>query len=393
MSGRRTIIRNQIPESIARQGSTVALRQQVLAKKRRHAKGTPKPSTIAVYASVFVLIVAVVAVGYRAPQQSTGVANAAPVASNTQAQQTSVNEVVATNIAANLAETTNLSVASNVANMSVSLAAKSELAQTSDATISKPQILQPTADSHTIKNYVAKSGDTVGALSAQNGVSRETIAWANGLTSDAIPEGKTLKILPKDGVLYTVKAGDTLDSIAAKYGADQSRILLYNDLDQAGISAGLQIILPGGNLPETERPGYVAPRVINYGYTDTYSDSSYNGGNIYRASAGNRYSYGYCTWYVYERRAELGRSIPSFWGNASNWAYAAGYAGYTVNRTPEVGAIMQNGGGLGHVAIVESIADNGDLTLSEMNYGGGWNQIHRGRVVSAGQASLYNYIH
>ena len=169
----------------------------------------------------------------------------------------------------------------------------------------------------------------------------------------------------------------------------QARIVLYNDLDEAGLTAGAQIILPGGSLPETERPGYVAPRVVSYGYAST----GYNAGNMYRASAGNRYSIGYCTWYAYERRAELGRPIGSFWGNASNWAYAAGVAGYTVNRTPEVGAVIQNGGGLGHVAIVESIAENGDITLSEMNYGGGWNQIHRGRIITAGQATLYNYIH
>ena len=338
---------------------------------------------------VFALIVAVVAVGYRAPQPSAGVANASTVSADTGSQQTSVDEVVATNIAANLAETTNLSVAANVANMSVSLTAKSELAQSNEAVISKPQILTSSDDNRAIVSYTAKAGDTVDALSIQFGVSKETIKWANSLTSDAIADGKTLKILPTDGVLYTVKSGDTLASISQKYSADQARIVLYNDLDEAGLTAGAQIILPGGSLPETERPGYVAPRVVSYGYAST----GYNAGNMYRASAGNRYSIGYCTWYAYERRAELGRPIGSFWGNASNWAYAAGVAGYTVNRTPEVGAVIQNGGGLGHVAIVESIAENGDITLSEMNYGGGWNQIHRGRIITAGQATLYNYIH
>lgn len=222
-------------------------------------------------------------------------------------------------------------------------------------------------------------------------LTKETVRWANNLTTDAIPVGKTLKILPVDGISYTVKANDTVQSIATKYSADVSRVVLFNDLDvNTQISAGQELIIPGGVLPDTERPGYVAPRVTNY---NTYGTGGSSAGNIYRASAGNRYTFGYCTWYVYERRAELGRPIGSFWGNASNWAYAASSAGYTVNRTPEVGAIIQNGGGLGHVAIVESIADNGDITLSEMNYGGGWNQIYRGRVISAGQASLYNYIH
>jgi N-acetylmuramoyl-L-alanine amidase len=274
--------------------------------------------------------------------------------------------------------------------MSVSVAAESELTQSNEAIISKPQIVQVTQN-RSITSYTAVAGDTTDGLAAKYGVTKDTIKWANNLTTDAIAAGAVIKVLPISGVLYTVKAGDTLQSIATKYNSDQSRIVLYNDLDEAGITAGAQIILPGGSLPETERPGYVPPRVVTYGFSSGSSGS--NAGNIYRASAGNRYSYGYCTWYVYERRAELGRPIGSFWGNASNWAYAASSAGYNVNRSPAVGAIIQNGGGLGHVAIVESIAENGDITLSEMNYGGGWNQIHRGRVISAGQASLYNYIH
>lgn len=333
-----------------------------------------------------------VAVGYHAPQQVDGIANATTVSSDTQTQSTSVNELVATNVAANLAETTNLSVAPNVANLAVSLAAKSELAQSNDAVITKPQILNPTAESRAIVTYTTKAGDTVDALAVQYGISKDTIRWANDLTSDALEAGKVLQILPIDGVQYTVKTGDTLQSIAQKYNVDQARVVLYNDLDEAGLTVGAKIILPSGNLPETERPGYVAPQVETYGYSS--NTTGYNAGNdMYGASAGNRYAVGYCTWYAYERRAELGRPIGSFWGNASNWAYAAASAGYTVNHTPQVGAIMQSGGGAGHVAIVESIADNGDISLSEMNYGGGWNQIYRGRVVSAGQASLYNYIH
>ncbi|MBC7943611.1 LysM peptidoglycan-binding domain-containing protein [Candidatus Saccharibacteria bacterium] len=366
----------------------------MLAYNRKREKGTPKPSTIAIYASVFALIVAVVAVGYQAPQQTDGIANAATIGSDNQtSQKTSVNELVATNIAANLAETTNLSVAANVANLSVSLKAKSDLTQSNEAVIAKPQILQPTAQSRTILAYTAKAGDTVESLATQYGISKETIKWANNLTSDAIAAGQVIQILPIDGVRYTVKTGDTIQSIAQKYNVDQSRIVLFNDLEVTGLTNGAKIILPRGNLPETERPGYVAPRVATYGYNSTPSSPGSSTGNFFNASAGNRYAVGYCTWYVYERRAQLGMPIGSFWGDASSWAYSASSAGYTVNRTPSVGAIMQNGGGAGHVAIVESVLSNGDVVLSEMNYGGGWNQIHRGRVVSAGQATLYNYIH
>lgn len=366
----------------------------MLAYNRKRAKGIPKASSIAIYASVFALIVSVVAVGYQAPQQSSGMANATLVGSDIQNQKTSVNDLVATNLAASLAETANLSVAPNVANLSVALTAKSELAQSNDAVITKPQILQPTsADNRTIISYTAVAGDSAETVAAKYGISKETVKWANNLSSDAIVPGTVLQILPLDGVQYTVKAGDTVASIATKYNVDQSRIIIFNDLDEAGISLGAKIILPAGNLPEKERPGYVAPRVVTYGFNTNSGSNGSSAGNAYRASVGNRYTFGYCTWYVYERRAELGRPIGSFWGDATNWANAGASAGFVVNRTPAVGSIMQNGGGLGHVAIVENILDNGDIVLSEMNYGGGWNQIHRGRVVSAGQAALYSYIH
>jgi surface antigen len=365
-----------------------------LARRRKHAKGSPKASTIAIYASIFALIVALVSIGYRAPQQAEGIANAAAPTSDPLMNQTSVDQLVATNLAASLAETTNLTVAKNVANLSVSLTAKSELAQSNDAIISKPQIIQPATGSRAIISYTTNGSDTVTSIASQYNISTNTVSWANNLTSDSVATGKTLKILPLDGVLYTVKAGDTFESIASRYSVNQSRVSLYNDLEVSGLVVGNQIILPGATLPETERPGYVAPRT--YYPVDNGTGYAVGRSSIYAASAGNRYTYGYCTWYAYNRRAELGRSIGSFWGDASNWSRAARSAGLVVNNTPEAGAILEGGGSTwqGHVAVVESIAANGDVTVSEMNNAtyGGWG-ITDMRTISAGQASLYNYIH
>ncbi len=331
------------------------------------------------------------AVGYRAPQQSTTVANAASLTTTTQSQQTSVDNVVATNLAANLAETTNLSVAPNVASLAVSAKISSELAQTSDTSLSKPQIIQPTADSRAIKSYTAQVGDTTDSLAAKFGVSNDTIKWANGLIGDTLTVGKVLQILPTDGVLYTVKAGDTAQSIGDKYKVDPTRIILYNDLEEGGLKAGIKIILPGAILPNNERPGYVAPVVNSY----SYSSGSY----FASGSVGNRYAFGNCTWYAYERRAQMGHPVGSFWGNASTWAIAARANGYLVDKHPSAGAVLQiDGFGdrwtgyAGHVAIVERVDPNGDVFVSEMNYGGNFNRVTY-RTISAGQAALYNYIH
>jgi surface antigen len=110
------------------------------------------------------------------------------------------------------------------------------------------------------------------------------------------------------------------------------------------------------------------------------------------ATSSNRYAYGNCTWYVANRRAQFGQPIPNGWGNAATWAWYASVGEYAVNHTPSVGAIMQNGGGYGHVAFVENINPDGSILVSEMNnYAcGGFAQTNY-RTVS--NPSDYNFIH
>lgn len=360
---------------------------------------------IASYTSAFLLFVAVVAIGYQPPQTAKGdvrsvsdVSGVATVSTSAAtAKAPSVDELVATGVAAGLAERANLPIASNVANMSVSLSAKSELAQTDDTTITKPQIIQPTATNRTIQTYVTKEGDTVQSVAGQFNVSPDTVRWANNLQFDAVAPNTSLAILPVNGVRYTFKAGDTVDTIAAKYGTDASRITSYNDLELNGAADGQVLIVPGGTPPESERPGYVAP--VSRTTQNTNSNLGRNGGvinmGVARASAGNRYAPGNCTWYAYERRAQLGRPVGSFWGNANTWAMNARAAGYLVNNAPAAGAVLVDTAGYyGHVGVVERVLDNGDIVITEMNnYAyGGFNVVNT-RTISAGQAAGYQYIH
>jgi surface antigen len=301
-----------------------------------------------------------------------------------------VNDVVASNIAASVATATNLSVAPSVSSLAISTQIQSELPSSDDSSISKPQIIQVSAASRKITSYTVVAGDTPDTIAAKFGISKQTVKWANNLSSDNLTVGSSISILPRDGISYTVKAGDTIQSIADKYKSDASVITTYNDLEISGVTAGLKIIVPNGQLPNTEQPGYMAPVVYN-------SAPSNSGGYYagYRAgSVGNRYAYGNCTWYAYERRAAMGIPVGSFWGNGGSWAYSARAAGYSVNNVPAAGAVLVEAGSPGHVAVVESVSDDGTVVVSEMNNAayGGFNIINN-RTISAGQASLYQYIH
>ncbi len=404
MYDRRTIIRDSHDaHETARIGGTSASHYGTTARPRSFRRYFTS-SSVAMYSGVFLLILSLVAVGYRPPERVTATASAVNTSTNTSAVTTvSVDDVVATNVAANIAQTANLPIAANVANLSQSLTAESVLTENESNIVTKPQIVQPSADSREVQVYTAKAGDTVSKIADRYGVSAQTIKWANNMTSDAVEAGKKVKILPVDGVIYKVSSGDTIDSIAQRYGANKAALIAFNDLEITGLKNGSQIIIPNGSLPRTERPGYTAPAQqpsssfagVNYG--------NYSGGSgtsnpyLAGASAGNRYAFGNCTWYVYERRAQLGRPIGSFWGNAATWASYAQSAGFRVNGTPAPGAIMANGGGYGHVAVVESVDPGKSITISEMNgyrFGGGFNRVGTGQI-SWGEATsgYYQYIH
>lgn len=381
--------------------SALSLRTTALTSRihaARHARGV-NSTVVATYAGVFLLIVAMVAIGYRPPQKDS-VANAVgPTTGAQSTTQPSVDQIVATGIASDIATQANLPVAANIANLSQSLTKVDQLAQTDSSVISKPQIVQPTASGTAMRTYVAVAGDTVPAIAAKYNLDANTVRWANNLTSDALTPGQKLVLPPVNGVVYTVKSGDTIDSLASKYHSSHELIVSYNNLElSSSLTPGAQVIIPNGTLPTDEQPGYVAPATNNY--SPSYSSSYGIDPSVAAASAGNRYAFGNCTWYAYNRRAQLGIPVGSFWGNASTWAAYARAAGYLVDGNPAPGAVMASGGGYagyGHVAIVESVNSDGSINISEMNayrWGGGFDRVDHGTISAAeAHSGMYSYIH
>lgn len=364
----------------------------------RWAKKLQKSSVI-IYASAFLLIITLLAVNYKSGgvAESPGVVAATqglPAASANAPAKISVDQLSAAAAVTNIAETTNLPIAGDLREATTTLYIKKQLAQTDTEVISKPQIVQPTTSTDRgVKTYVVKEGDSIDTIAADHNISAQTLRWANNTTSDAVEVGKELTVPLVDGVVYTTKAGDTFDSLADKYKVDAERVMLYNDLEaDQPLQEGLKIILPNGDLPETERPGYVAPRQNTVSRSSAGSTTGVNYGYA-RISSGNRYAAGNCTWYAYERRVALGRPVGSLWGNAYSWASSARAGGFLVNQDPQPGSVFQTssgGGGYGHVGIVERV-DEQNVYVSDMNYAG-YNVVTH-RTIPRSALGGYSFIH
>jgi surface antigen len=345
-----------------------------------------------------------VAIGYQPPKKIDNNASALSTpSSTTTVDQPSVDQIVATDIAAGIATRADLPIAAKIADQSVSLAIQSQLAQNDTNTITKPQIIKPSGDNRAVTQYTVVAGDTVSSVAAKFHLAADTIKWANNLTADSVSAGTQLTVLPVDGVYYTVRSGDSLDSIATKFGTSAQSITAFNDLELSGLVVGSKIILPGGVLPTTERPGYVAPRSYSYGatFTSYHYAGGFMGGDILTrwvnsqsTTLGNTNAWGNCTWWAWERRYQMGMPLPSgSLGNAAQWNVTLAN-GHVVDSVPSYGAIIQNGGGYGHVGVVEAVNGDGSIIISEMNNyaAGGYNIVDK-RVIPASAVNNFNYIH
>jgi len=100
----------------------------------------------------------------------------------------------------------------------------------------------------------------------------------------------------------------------------------------------------------------------------------------------NHFAYGYCTFYVASRR-----TIPWF-GNAGTWLTGARGAGFATGVMPQVNAIIVTSESRwGHVGIVESLNEDGTITISEMNYSG-FAHITT-RTISTSYGAIKGYIY
>ncbi|HDM2830928.1 TPA: CHAP domain-containing protein, partial [Staphylococcus aureus] len=92
---------------------------------------------------------------------------------------------------------------------------------------------------------------------------------------------------------------------------------------------------------------------------------------------GQSYPWGQCTWYVHQRRKEIGKPVPLTWGNGGDWGDNAKAQGWEVGSKPKAGAGASVKPGnfgapppYGHIMFVEKVKKDGGIVVSEANVKG-----------------------
>ena len=113
-------------------------------------------------------------------------------------------------------------------------------------------------------NYTVKPGDTLYSIARNNNISVDTLIKDNGLTSNNLSIGQTIRIrTPQIGIEeecygpsytpptdntsyinYVVKRGDSLYSIAKKYNTTVTKITNLNNLTTSNLSIGQVLKIP-----------------------------------------------------------------------------------------------------------------------------------------------------
>lgn len=295
-----------------------------------------------------------------------------------------LDQLSSADIAVHVARLTSLPESPAVMQHADSVNAQMTITAADEKVVARPQVIN--TSTKTVKDiqvYVTQAGDTVSSIASKLGVSSDSIRWSNSLTGERLVAGKELIVPPSgvNGIVYTVKQGDTPESLAERYRTTKDQIVVFNDAEVGGLRVGSRIVIPDGIQPVTRSTGGV------------YSSGNFAWGGFAPVYSGNGYDYGYCTWWVAVRRAQVGMPIPSNLGNASTWKVLSQRAGMSVGNTPQQYAVIWTPPRdyYGHVGFVEEVYEDGRVRVSEMNVAG-WNRISS-KILTPEQAAIYSYIY
>lgn len=321
-------------------------------------------------------------VAHGAGSASNSLASPLAATANQTAVSNPLDQLSSADIAANLARATSLPEATAVTNQADTVSAELAITPAGTSLVAKPQVIETTIKSrYDIKDYVVQNGDTVTSVATKFNVTSDSIRRSNGIAGDALTPGNKIVIPPINGIVYTVKSGDTAQTVAAKYNANADQITAFNDAEIGGLRVGERILIPNGQQQTVS--------------TSPYASSSYAGsflGSAVATYGGNGYDYGYCTWWVANRRIQVGRPLPTNLGDAYTWPTRAAMEGLSTGTKPAAGAAMWFPEAYpGHIAYVESVNDDGSAVISEMNHLG-W-AVKDTRTIPDASSGAYKYIY
>jgi surface antigen/transposase-like protein len=243
-----------------------------------------------------------------------------------------------------------------------------------------------------IAKYTVKEGDTVSSIAKKFGIDAATILTeSKKYADDIIKPGEELTILPVSGTTERVDEGETLEGIARKHEANVKKIMAFNKLlNPSDVEVGQILIIPDGNreVKMRPRPEVQPSRRTQLAYNSYRSPRSYSSTPTVQPGprVGNKFPWGYCTWYAAQRRGDV-----TWRGSAGQWLNNAQAQGKATGRIPAKGAIIVTSESWwGHVGVVESV--QGDkVTISEMNYNG-YGVVSK-RTISNSSGVIKGYIY
>lgn len=353
--------------------------------KKRLVRFSIVTANLALIAAVGAAIVQVPSDASNGP---TRAAAPALLSSDVEADAKPLDAIASTDVAVEIARLARLPESTAVVNKADTASAKLAVSSTDDQVLSKPQIVETSLKSKKdIITYTVVEGDTVSSIAAKFGITPDTVRFSNGISGEAVEAGKQITISPVNGMTYTVKAGDTPDSLAAKYNVPKATLVSFNDAEISGTFKEGDVIV----IPDAIQPAEV--RTASYGIrSNRGGGAGFSFGNA-ALYGGNGYDYGWCTWHAANRRIQNGNPLPKNLGNAISWLSLARRAGLATGGQPQAGAVAyhKNIGGLGHVAYVERINEDGSALISDMNYPT-WGSVTY-RTVSPGEFHNYAFIY
>lgn len=305
------------------------------------------------------------------------------VNSQTSSLNSKIDQTSLITTAATLSEGSQNLLADDVTQKAKDISSQTTLTTVGDEFLAKRQpVMTAGAVSKEIVAYTVKEGDTLSSLSQKFNITSDTIKWANDISNeDSIKPGTKLNILPVSGILYTAVGNDDISAIANQYQANAALIDSYNNLEGKAPSTGQKLIIPEGvKSSPAAAPTPTTTAVATAGPTITASSAiPFIGG---RPGSGNNYAYGYCTWYVANKRY-----IPPSMGNAYSWPYSARRLGMTVSGSPRAGAagVARRGN---HVVYIERV-EGGTVYYTEMNGPAGWGRVNSGSAPAGNFTYIY----